>query len=143
MILINHAKYIHFYPTFQLPPAFSHCKYKPIHKISQILLISLQILVKMFFSIIICWFTVQFHSISLYSINTFENFLKWVIYINTLQSPCIAWEGTKSCSKFLRNLVTVVHFTDRNWISKSVYWRNVEESTPHSIQNRSGGSDCW
>ena len=27
----------------------------------------------------------------------------------------------KSCSKFLRNLVTTAHFTDRNWVSKSVY----------------------
>ena len=29
--------------------------------------------------------------------------------------------GMKSCSKFLRFLVTVVHFTDQNWISKTVY----------------------
>ena len=28
----------------------------------------------------------------------------------------------KSCSKFLRNLVTTLHFTERNWISKSVYY---------------------
>ena len=52
-------------------------------------------------------------AISLYSINTFENFLKRAVYIDILQSPCIAWERMKSCSKFLRNLVTTAHFTDR------------------------------
>ena len=30
----------------------------------------------------------------------------------------------KNCSKFLRNLVTTALFTDRNWISKSVYCRS-------------------
>ena len=34
---------------------------------------------------------------------------------------CAPWVGMKNCSKFLRNLVTTVHFTDRNWISKGVY----------------------
>ena len=33
----------------------------------------------------------------------------------------IAWIGVKSCSKFLRILVTTVHFTDRRRISKFVY----------------------
>ena len=59
-------------------------------------------------------------SVILYSINTFENFLTWVVYINTLQSPCIAWEAMKSRSKFLRNLVTAVNFTDRNWINPCI-----------------------
>ena len=67
-------------------------------------------------------------SISLYSVNTFENFLKWVVYINTLQSPCIALEGMKSCSKFLRNLITTAHFTDRNWTSKSVYYSKLQKN---------------
>ena len=35
--------------------------------------------------------------------------------------PCIAWIGIKSCSKFLRILVAAVYFTDRNWISKTLY----------------------
>ena len=47
-------------------------------------------------------------------LNPFENFLKWVVYMNTLESPCIAWIGMKSCSKFTRNLVPKVHFKDRN-----------------------------
>ena len=29
--------------------------------------------------------------------------------------------GMKSCLKFLRSLVTSLHFTGQNWISKSVY----------------------
>ena len=32
VIFVNDAKYIHFYPTFQLPPTLSHCKYKPFIK---------------------------------------------------------------------------------------------------------------
>ena len=59
--------------------------------------------------------------ISVYSINTFENLLKWVVYISTMWSPCIDCIGKKSCSKFLRNLVTTMYFTDRNWNSKTVY----------------------
>ena len=58
-------------------------------------------------------------SISLYGINIFDSVLKWVVYINTPQSPCVAWEEMKSCSKFLRDLVTTEHFTDGNCISKS------------------------
>ena len=30
--LVNDAKYIHFYPTFQLPPTLIHCKYQPFIK---------------------------------------------------------------------------------------------------------------
>ena len=32
LILVKDAKYIHFYPTFHLPPTLSHCKYKPFIK---------------------------------------------------------------------------------------------------------------
>ena len=32
VILINDAKYIHFYPTFQLPPNLSYCKYERVIK---------------------------------------------------------------------------------------------------------------
>ena len=38
--------------------------------------------------------------VSLYDINTFENCLKWVVHINTLQSPCIASIRMESCSNF-------------------------------------------
>ena len=51
----------------------------------------------------------------------FKNFLKLVVYITTLQLSCIAWIGMESCSKFLRNLVTTVRFTDRRQNSKTVY----------------------
>ena len=111
VILVNDPKYIHFYLTFQLPPA--------LHKTSRILLISLQMLVKLFFSNII--------------IDLFYNFNKYIQYKHVwklFKVSClhqhtviafIARIGMKSCSKFLRNLVTTLHFTDRNWISKTVY----------------------
>ena len=44
--------------------------------------------------------------------NTFENYLKWVVYINTLSS-CIAWIGMEICSTFLRILATTMYFKDR------------------------------
>ena len=36
---------------------------------------------------------------------------KLAVYINTMQSPCIAWIGIKSYSKCLRILVTTAHNT--------------------------------
>ena len=84
-----------------------------IHKINEILLISLQILIKSFASNIIIDLS---YSLSINSINTFENCLKWVVYINTLWSPCIAWE---SCSNFA--YPTTVYFNYRKWIYKTVY----------------------
>ena len=65
--------------------------------------------------------------ISIHSINTFENCLKQAIYIDTLQSLFIAWIWMKSWSKYLRMLVTTVHFTDRNLISETVYCRIPNE----------------
>ena len=47
----------------------------------------------------------------------------------------------KSCSKFLRNLATTVHFTDWNWNSKTVYywkWWNIIQKLGAS--NRDGGN---
>ena len=32
VILVNDAKYIHFYSTYQFPSSLSHCKYKPFIK---------------------------------------------------------------------------------------------------------------
>ena len=122
------------YPTFQSPPVFT-LQVQNIQKFSRILFISLQIFVKIFVSIN-CWFIVQFN-ISLYRINTFDNFLKWVVYINTLQSPFIACKGMKNCWKFLYNLVTTAHFTDRNWISKSVYYSTVHSHhRSHQTMNK-------
>ena len=45
-----------------------------------------------------------------------------IIALYRLDTPCIAWIGMKGCSKFLRILVTTVHFMDRNWISETVYF---------------------
>ena len=58
--------------------------------------------------------------VSIYGINTFENCLKWFVYINTLL-PCIAWVRMERFSRFLRILVTTMYFKDRNLISKTVY----------------------
>ena len=54
-----------------------------------------------------------------------KNFFKWFVHIYVLKSPYIAWMGIKSCAKILRILVTVVYFTDRNWISKTLYFITV------------------
>ena len=93
VILVNNAKYIHFYPTFRLPPTLRFTlQVQTIHKLNLILFISL-ILSKY----------IEFE--------VFENCLKWVDYINTLFSPCIAWIGImESClnfcvSRFTRNAI--------------------------------------
>ena len=67
------------------------------HKINQILLISLQILTKTFFSNTI----LISHTIwaSIYSLKCLKT-LEWVVYINTLFSPRIAWIGIESCSNY-------------------------------------------
>ena len=56
----------------------------------------------------------------MYNMNTFENCLKWVVYINTLSS-CNTWIGMEICSTFLLILVTTMYFKDRKLISKTVY----------------------
>ena len=51
----------------------------------------------------------------------FQNFLRWVVYINTLLSPCsYRLDRNGMLLKFLRILLRVVYFTDRNWIYKTV-----------------------
>ena len=71
---------------------------KYIHKINQILFISPEILAKTFASNIIIDLS---YNLSKYmQFEVFENYLKWVVYINTLFSPCIAWVGMESSSNF-------------------------------------------
>ena len=53
VILVNDAKYIHFYPTFQLPTNLSHCKYKPFIKSIKFGLFCCKHWLKFFFSNII------------------------------------------------------------------------------------------
>ena len=106
VILVNDAKYIHFYPTFQLPPTLSHCKYKPFIKSIEfsLFLISLfiyslfQILAKTFLTNLIIDLSYNFSKYMQFEV--FENCLKWVVYIYTLFSPCIAWVGIESCLNF-------------------------------------------
>ena len=83
------------------------------------MLISLQILAKTFPSNIIIDLS---YNLSKYiQSEVFENCLKWVVYINTLFSPCYRLGRNGKLLKFLRILITVVYFKDRNWISKTVY----------------------
>ena len=90
VISVNDAKYIYFYPIFQIPPALSHCKYK----INRVLLFSPRILFKSFASNIII--DLIYNLKNIFSINAFENCLKWVVYINTLQSLCVPRSNNRS-----------------------------------------------
>ena len=107
-----HDEYIDFYSTFQLTPTLLHCKYKPIHKINRILLISLQILAKTFVRNIIIDLT---YNLSKYlQSEVFENSLKWVVYSNTLFSSFIArLDRNGKLLKLLGMLITAMHFHDR------------------------------
>ena len=114
MILVNDAKYIQFLCIFStsLSRFISHSL------ITQILLFR--------YKCWLCylsatWLIYQRIQIIIHSINTFKNFLNRRPYICTLELPCIAWMEMKSCSKFLSILVAAVHFTDRNWIYKTVH----------------------
>ena len=83
------------------------------------MLISLQILAKTFPSNIIIDLS---YNLSKYiQFEVFENCLKWVVYINTLFSPCYRLGRNGKLLKFLRILITVVYVKERNWISKTVY----------------------
>ena len=119
VIFVNDAKYIHFYPAFQLPRNRAFHLASINHKINQILLIPLLILTKTFLSNIIIDLS---YNLSKYiQFEVFENCLKWVVYINTLFSPCYRLGRNGKLLKFLRILITVVYFKDRNWMSKTVY----------------------
>ena len=69
-----------------------------MHQITQILLSLLQILAKTFPSNII---TDLSYNLSKYiEFEVFETCLKWVVYVNTLFSPCYRWVGMESCPNF-------------------------------------------
>ena len=67
----------------------------------------------------ICNFQVLVNTCPLFQTCTalFEVFCFYLLTVIT----CLAWMRMKSCSMFLRILVRVVHFTDRNWNYTSVY----------------------
>ena len=111
VILIIDAKFIHFYPTFQIPPTLSPCKDKAIHKINRILLVSLQILVKSFVSNIM--------------IDLSYNLCKYIQYKHVwklFEAGCLHQRNLIACYrlggngmllKFLRILITAACFKDR------------------------------
>ena len=109
-----------FYPFFHFPQALSHCKYKPFIKSTEFFLFRS----KFWLNRLPATQQLIYHTAgkSIYIKNTFKNFLFEVV---CLQSACITWMRMKNCLKFLRILVTVVHYTDRNWISKTVYLFNI------------------
>ena len=60
-------------------------------------------------------------------LNMFKAILKWFVFIRivlslTIATACIAWwEGMEIFEIFAFRMVKVAHFTDQNWISKTVY----------------------
>ena len=70
--------------------------------------------------------------------DTSYNFNKYIQYKHVLNvfevlcfhlhtsSPCIDWMRMKSCSRFLRILVTITHVTKRKWIYKTVYFTQLQ-----------------
>ena len=89
VILVNDAKYVHFYQTFQLAPTVSHCKYKPLTKTIEHCLFRYKYII-----------ILSFNLSKYIQCEVFENCFKWVSYINTLFSPCSAWIEMKSCLNF-------------------------------------------
>ena len=120
VIFVNNAKYIHFYPTFQLPPTISHGKYEPFVKSIKFCLFGYKYWLKCLPVILLI--TDLSYSLSNYiQFEVFENCLKWVAYISTLFSPCYHLGRNGKLLKCLRILITVIYFTDRNWIFKTVH----------------------
>ena len=109
-----------FLPTFSTSFNPFRFQVQTIHKINQILLISLQILAKIFASNIII--DLSYNLSNCIQFEVFENCLKWVAYINTLFSPCYRLGRNGKFLKCLRILIAVVYFKDRKWIWKTVYW---------------------
>ena len=86
--------------------------YINIHKINQILLILLQILV----------IIDLLYNLSKYiQFKVFQKCLKLVVYINTLLSPLYRLDRNGRLHKFLRILITTLYFKDLNWISETVF----------------------
>ena len=90
-----------------------------IHKINQILIISLQILAKMFASYIII--DLSYNLSNYIQFEVFENCLKCIAYINTLFSPCHCLGRNGKLLKCLHVLITVVYFKVHKWICTTVY----------------------
>ena len=110
VIFVNDAKYIHFYPTFQLPPALSHCRYKPFIKSIKFCLFRYKYWLKM-----CIW-------VSIHSLKCFKTV--WSrLFISTHCSHLVTsyrLDRNGRLLKLLRILITVVYFKDRNWLPKTV-----------------------
>ena len=122
VILVNDAKYIHFYPTFQLPPTLSHCKYKPFIKSIEFCLFRYKYWLKNSLAIQ----KLIYHTIwvTIHSLKCFKTVWSG-LFISTHCSRLVAsyrLDRNGRLLKFLRIPITVVYVKDRNWISKTINW---------------------
>ena len=93
---------------------------EPFHiaSINHSVLISLQLMVKLFFSNRIIDILHKWLSIHLYKVLNMCSKTFWSGSFLPTDCNCLhRLDGMKSCSRFCCILVTAVHFTDQNWIS--------------------------
>ena len=109
------AKYIHFQPIFPTSSSSFPLQVQAIHKINRILLTLLQILIKSFVSNILTEIS--------HNLNKYVQYIFKVVFSSTHWNRFVllVWEW-KVAQNFLRILVTIFHFKDRNWVSKTVYY---------------------
>ena len=103
----NDESYIHFYPTFQLPPTLVWT----IHKINRIFLISQHILVESLVSNMVIDLSKYKHAWKMFELGCLHQLT--VIALHRLDR--------RKLLNFVRIPITVVYFKDRKWIPKTVY----------------------
>ena len=103
----NDENYIHFYPTFQLPPTLVWT----IHKINRIFLISQHILVESLVSNMVIDLSKYKHAWKMFELGCLHQLT--VIALHRLDR--------RKLLNFVRIPITVVYFKDRKWIPKTVY----------------------
>ena len=103
----NDESYIHFYPTFQLPPTLVWT----IHKINRIFLISQHILVESLVSNMVIDLSKYKHAWKMFELGCLHQLT--VIALHRLDR--------RKLLNFVRIPITVVYFKNRKWIPKTVY----------------------
>ena len=86
MILVSDAKYIHFYPTFQLPPTLSHCKYKPFIKSIELSLFLISLFIYSLFQILAKTFLSNLIIDLSYNLN---KYMQFEVFENCLKRGCL------------------------------------------------------
>lgn len=136
---INSAKHIYFYPTFQLSPTVSHCKYKLNHSENQSILISLlHILDKSFVSSIITHLSYNLSKYMQYK-DVWKLFEVGYLHQHTaITFYHLDWNG--KLVKFVRILNNRVFYADtkRNrWI------KNVFNNSCHKLKPWRTSKSTW